>query len=168
MDLCINPETINKLPLRRYGSMQLRTITFNWHLDVFHVNKSSWTLHEESFRVWPTCNVMYPNFVVKKRILFFQQHSLDHLSVFGADRAVQFPGLHRTEATITPSIHCTIKREYDGPVLLLPVFQHCSSKQTVWTALGQNTLRQPYCNTTSRDREDTHLWRTIKYVTAHN
>lgn len=160
-DSCIDPETMNnKVLLGRYGSVPLRTmITFNCHRNVFHVNKSLWTLHEESFRVWTTCNVMYLNLLVKERILFFQQHSLDHLSVFGADRTVQFPGLHRTEKRIRirTSIHCTIKREYEGPVLLLPVFQHCSSKQTVWTALGLNILRQSYCNTTSRGRKDTPL-----------
>lgn len=97
-------------------------------------------------------NGMYLNFLVKTRILFFQQHSLDHLPVFGADRAVQLPGLHSTEAPIRTSLHCTIKRE-----CVLPVFPHCSSKQTVWTALGPNIRRQGYCNRTSRGCEDAPL-----------
>lgn len=112
MDLCVNSETMNKVPSGRYGAICLRNvITFKCHRNVFHVNKSSWTLHKESFRVWATCNVKYLNFLVKKRILFFQQHSLDHLSVFGADRAVQLPGLQSTETTIRTSLHSTIERQ---------------------------------------------------------
>lgn len=39
---------------------------------------------------------------------------------------------------------------------VIPVSQHCSSTQTVWTAPGLNHLRPPHCNTTSRSCHHTH------------
>lgn len=52
---------------------------------------------------------------IRVRILFLQQHSLDHRSVLGANGAVQLPGLHRDTESAQAILDNQI-RFNDGPI----------------------------------------------------